>query len=133
MTPVARESRNTLFHSSGFRREIHGGRDCTSGGQRYHAKDSVKFWRRALSLTLVRLLTETPVTSLRYYESGTNASFRKILLGLETTHDPRESEPKHRILLSHDFEKSHLRKGRLWQGFSLYNQRMQDGIHDNTT
>ncbi len=97
MTPVARESRNTLFHSSGFRRKIHWGNICTSGGQRFHAKDSVKFWRLALPLTRVRLLRGIPVTSLLYYESGTNASFRKILLGRETTHDPRESERKHRI------------------------------------
>ena len=89
MTPVARESRNTLFHGSGFRREIHGGNICTSGGQRFHAKGSVKFLRRALPLTRVRLLRGIHVTSLRYYESGTSASFRKILVGRETTHDAR--------------------------------------------
>ena len=89
MTPVAQESRNTLFHNSGFRRGIHGGNFCIGGGQRSHAKGSVKFWRRALPLTPVRLLREIPFTSLRYYESGTSASFRKILLGRETTHDAR--------------------------------------------
>ena len=91
MTPVAQESRNTLFHNSGFRRGIHGGNFCIGGGQRSHAKGSVKFWRRALPLTPVRLLRGIPFTSLPYYESGTSASFRKILLGRETTHDARES------------------------------------------
>ena len=88
MIPVAQESRNTLFHNSGFRRGIHGGNFCIGGGQRFHAKGSVKSWRRALPLTPVRLLRGIPFTSLRYYESGTNASFREILLGRETTHDP---------------------------------------------
>ena len=94
MTPVARESRNTLFHSSGFRREIHGGDICTSGGQRFHAKGSVKFLRLALPPTRVRLSRGIPFTSLRYYESGTNASFRKILVGRKSTHEPRESAIK---------------------------------------
>ena len=93
MTPVARESRSTLFHSSGFRKGIHGGNFCIGGGQRSHAKGSVKFLRRALPLTRVRLLRAIPFTSLRYYESGTSASFPKILFGQETIHDARESEP----------------------------------------
>ena len=78
MTPVAQESRNTLFHNSGFRRGIHGGNFCIGGGQRSHAKGSVKFWRRALPLTPVRLLRVIHTT---YYESDECIS--KILLGRE--------------------------------------------------